>query len=135
MDHFHRLASFTIPPLSIEIPAHGHNVRIPGHNHSVTIPAHTHDLTLPDHTHDIVYGIYEGSRASSVTIKVDNTTVPAAEISSREIDVSGYLSKDEKGKIRRGTWHEIQIVPDQLTRIEANLTAQVFVQSVGGGDY
>ena len=135
MDHFHRLASFTIPPLSIEVPAHGHNVKIPGHNHSVTIPAHTHDLTLPDHTHDIVYGIYEGRRASSVTIKVDGTTVPASEITKREIDVSGYLSKDDAGKIKRGTWHDIEIVPNQLTRIEANLTAQVFVQSVGGGDY
>ena len=135
MDHFHRLASFTIPPLSIEVPAHGHNVKIPGHNHSVTIPAHTHDLTLPDHTHDIVYGIYEGRRASSVTIKVDGTTVPASEITKREIDVSGYLSKDDAGKIKRGTWHDIEIVPNELTRIEANLTAQVFVQSVGGGDY
>ena len=135
MDHFHRLASFTIPPLSIEVPAHGHNVKIPGHNHSVTIPAHTHDLTLPDHTHDIVYGIYEGRRASSVTIKVDGTTVPASEITKREIDVSGYLSKDDAGKIKRGTWHDIEIVPNGLTRIEANLTAQVFVQSVGGGDY
>ena len=135
MDHFHRLASFTIPPLSIEVPAHGHNVRIPGHNHSVTIPAHTHDLTLPDHTHDIVYGIYEGSRASSVTIKVDGTDVPSNQVNNREIDVSAWLSKDSAGRIRRGTWHEIQIVPNQLTRIEANLTAQVFVQSVGGGDY
>lgn len=135
MDHYHRLASFTIPPLEIEIPAHGHNVRIPGHNHTVEIPAHTHDLTLPDHTHDIVYGIYEGGRASSVTIMVDGTAVPTEQVSNREIDVSGWLSKDEKGKIRRGAWHEIQIVPDRLTRIEANLTAQVFVQSVGGGDY
>ena len=49
--------------------------------------------------------------------------------------MSGYLSTDDNGKIRRGAWHEIQIVPDGLTRIEANLTAQVFVQSVGGGDY
>lgn len=135
MDHFHRLASFTIPPLSIEIPAHGHNVKITGHNHSVTIPAHTHDLTLPDHTHGIVYGIYEGGKASSVTIKVDGTAVPATEITKREIDVSGYLSKDDAGKIKRGTWHDIEIVPNKLTRIEANLTAQVFVQSVGGGDY
>ncbi len=135
MDHYHRLASFTIPPLNIEVPAHGHNVRIPGHNHSVTIPAHTHDLTLPDHTHGIVYGIYEGSRAQSVSIVVDGTAVPANVITSREIDVSGYLAKDANGKITRGTWHEIQIVPDRLTRIEANLTAQVFVQAVGGGDY
>ena len=50
-------------------------------------------------------------------------------------DVSGYLSKDDAGKIKRGTWHDIEIVPNKLTRIEANLTAQVFVQSVGGGDY
>lgn len=135
MNHYHRLASFTIPPLEIEVPAHGHNVRIPGHNHSVTIPSHTHDLTLPDHTHGIVYGIYEGSRANSVTIKVDGTDVPSNQVNNREIDVSGWLSKDSAGRIRRGAWHEIQIVPDRLTRIEANLTAQVFVQSVGGGDY
>ena len=135
MNHFHRLASFTIPPLEIEVPAHGHNVRIPGHNHSVDIPAHTHDVTLPEHTHGIVYGIYEGGRASSVTIMVDGAAVPASEVAKTEIDVSAWLSKDDSGRIRRGAWHEIQIVPDALTRIEANLTAQVFVQSVGGGDY
>lgn len=133
MSHYHRLASFTIPPLNIEIPAHGHNVKIPGHSHTVQLPQHTHDVTLPDHTHGIVYGIYEGGRASSVTINVDGESVPVG--SGGEIDVSGYLSKDNNGKIRRGAWHEIQIVPDGLTRIEANLTAQVFVQSVGGGDY
>ena len=135
MDHYHRLASFTIPPLNIEIPAHSHSVVIPGHNHTADIPAHTHDVTLPDHEHGIVYGIYEGGRASNVTINVDGEDIPAADIGSREIDVSAYLSKDANGKIRRGAWHEIQIVPDGLTRIEANLTAQVFVQSVGGGDY
>ena len=135
MNHFHYLASLRIPAFNIELPSHTHNVRLEGHNHSVNIPAHTHDVTLPDHTHGIVYGIYEGGRASNVTINVDGEDIPAAEITSREIDVSGYLSKDDNGKIRRGTWHEIQIVPDGLTRIEANLTAQVFVQSVGGGDY
>ena len=135
MDHFHYFSSLRIPAFDIELPAHTHNVKIAGHNHTVDIPAHTHDITLPDHTHDIVYGIYEGGRASNVTIKVDDETVPASEASSREIDVSGYLSKDDNGKIKRGAWHEIQIVPDKLTRIEANLTAQVFVQSVGGGDY
>ena len=133
MKHWHKLVQFTIPPLEINIPDHGHNVKIPGHNHTVNLPEHTHDLTLPDHTHGIVYGIYEGGRAQSVTINVDGVSVPVG--SGGEIDVSGYLSKDDNGKIRRGAWHEIQIVPDSLTRIEANLTAQVFVQSVGGGDY
>ena len=135
MDHYHYSSTLKLPAFDIELPAHGHNVSIPGHSHTVELPTHTHDVTLPDHTHDIVYGIYDGGRASNVTIRVDGTDVPAGEISSSEIDVSGYLSKDDNGKIRRGAWHEIQIVPDGLTRIEANLTAQVFVQSVGGGDY
>ena len=135
MGHFHRLASFTIPAMTLQIPAHGHNVKIPGHSHSVGIPSHTHTITLQDHTHAIEYGIYEGGRARSVTIRVDGTEVPASEITKREIDVAQWLSKDGNGRIRRGTWHEIEIVPDNLTRIEANLTAQVFVQSVGGGDY
>lgn len=135
MNHYHYISSIRIPAFDIELPAHTHNVKIAGHNHTVDIPAHTHDITLPDHTHDIVYGIYEGGRASRVTINVDGEDVPASETDSREIDVSGYLSKDDNGKIKRGAWHEIQIVPDKLTRIEANLTAQVFVQSVGGGDY
>lgn len=135
MDHFHYFKSLKIPSFDIEIPAHSHSVVIPGHNHTADIPAHTHDVTLPDHEHGIVYGIYEGGRASNVTINVDGEDIPAADIGSREIDVSAYLSKDANGKIRRGAWHEIQIVPDGLTRIEANLTAQVFVQSVGGGDY
>lgn len=133
--HYHKLVSITIPPLTVNVPDHGHNVRIPGHSHSVSIPSHTHSVTIPDHTHDIVYGIFEGTTARSVTILVDGNAVPASEISKREIDVSPWLAKDENGKITRNSWHEIQIVPDQLTRIEANLFAQVFIQSVGGGDY
>ena len=120
---------------SVTIPDHSHSVTIPDHSHSVTIPSHSHSVAIPDHTHDIVYGIYEGGTAQSVTIKVDGNTVPASELNSREIDVSGYLTKDTNGKITRNSWHEIQIIPNQLTRIEANLFAQCFIQSVGGGDY
>ena len=45
------------------------------------------------------------------------------------------MSADEDGRIQRGQWHVIELVPDQLTRIEANLYAQCFIQSLGGGDY
>ena len=133
--HYHQIYSITIPPLSVEVPDHGHNVRIPGHNHTVEIPSHTHTLTLPDHTHGITYGIFEGTAAREVTIRVDGNVVPETAISGREVDVSGYLTKNEDGKIIRNMWHVIEIVPDRLTRIEANLFAQVFIQSVGGGDY
>lgn len=142
MRHFHNFSHMhnvvcvmDIPAQEISIPAHNHVFETSSHTHSVSIEAHTHDLTLADHTHEIVYGIYEGNTASSVTLKVDGNTVPASEIKSDEMDIVGYLAKDEEGKITRGTWHEIEIVPNGLTRIEANLFVQAFVQSVGGGDF
>lgn len=135
-NHYHLVnVAVTIPAQDITIPAHSHVFETSDHTHSVSIEAHTHDLTLADHTHEIVYGIYEGNTASSVTLKVDGNTVPASEIKSDEMDIVGYLAKDEDGKITRGTWHEIEIVPNGLTRIEANLFVQAFVQSVGGGNY
>lgn len=134
--HSHNVvAVVNIPAQDITIPAHSHVFETSDHTHSVSIEAHTHDFTLADHTHEIVYGIYEGGTASSVTLKVDGNTVPASAIKSDEMDIVAYLAKDEDGKITRGTWHEIEIVPNGLTRIEANLFVQAFVQSVGGGDY
>lgn len=134
--HSHNVvAVVNIPAQDITIPAHSHVFETSDHTHSVSIEAHTHDFTLADHTHEIVYGIYEGGTANSVTLKVDGNTVPASAIKSDEMDIVAYLAKDEDGKITRGTWHEIEIVPNGLTRIEANLFVQAFVQSVGGGDY
>lgn len=122
-------------PGTSEVNDHSHT--IPDHYHEVhvgiTIPALT--VNIPSHTHGLNYGIYEGGHASTITVKVDGTTVPAASISNNEVDVVNWMDKDEDGKITRGTWHEIQLIPDALTRIEANLFAQCFVQSQGGGDY
>lgn len=121
-------------PGTSEVQNHTHSM---SHRHefifSMTIPALS--VQMRAHTHNITYGIYEGGHAESITVKVDGTTVPAADITGDELDVVSYMDKDQDGKITRGTWHTIELVPDQLTRIEANLFAQVFVQSVGGGDY
>ena len=134
--HAHKVEfSINVPGFTVDIPAHTHNVKIPGHNHRVSISAHTHELTLPDHTHDITYGIFEGTTARSVRLLVDGTEVPSEAISKRELDISAYLEKDEDGKITRSAWHTVELVPDKLTRIEANLFAQTFIQSTGGGDY
>lgn len=130
-DHSHNIShthQFTAPP-------HTHDLDLPPHSHTVRIEPHRHDVTFEDHVHAIIYGIYEGGRASIVTIKVDGNTVPSASVSANGMDVVPWLAKDSDGKITRGTWHEIQIVPNALTRIEANLFAQIFVQSRGGGDY
>ncbi len=136
MNHYHSVVvSLTIPAQDVTVPAHSHVFETTAHTHTVSIPEHDHTLTLEDHTHDIVYGIYEGETCESVTIKVDGNQVPANVLDGSELDIVAYLAKDEDGKITRGAWHEIEIVPSSLTRIEANIFVQSFVQSVGGGDY
>lgn len=132
--HYHNVVvAYTIPAISIDIPAHSHVFETEAHTHSVSIPAHQHGLTLGNHTHEILHGIYEGATATGVTLKVDGSAVPAS--TGDEMDIVAYLAKDENGKIMRGTWHEIELVPNGLTRIEASLFVQAFIQSVGGGDY
>ena len=56
-------------------------------------------------------------------------------IRDTEVNIIPYLSKDGGGKIQRGTWHEVEIVPNRLTRINASIFIQLFTQSRGGGDF
>ena len=124
-DHVHRfwhlhnvVATVNIPPMGFELEGHRHTV------------------TLPDHTHELEYGVYEGKRADTLSLVIDGEEVPAEAIGdARELDVAKYLKKNDDGKVTRSTWHEIEFVPDQLTRITADLFFQVFIQSRGAGDY
>lgn len=132
-NHWHRVTgSVTIPEITISIPSHSHTVEIPSHSHS---------LTLPDHQHDIVYGIYEGGVAKGMSISVDGNEIPADRLLDgngypvAELDVVAYMATDNDGRITRGTWHEIDLTPDSLTRIEAFLFVQTFVRSYSGGEY
>lgn len=119
----------------VSIPNHTHDVSIPNHTHSVTIPDHTHDFTLPNHTHEIHHGIYKlNSTPSRVTIKVDGNTIPYTSTSGNSIDIVPYLQVDDSGKVTRG-WHEIEITPNGLGRINAQVTTQFFMQSRGGGSF
>ncbi|MEK3950300.1 phage tail spike protein [Paenibacillus sp. FSL H7-0703] len=124
-DHSHR----------VTIPGHSHRVTIPGHNHTVEIPEHSHDINLPDHTHEIEYGIYEGPQPNNVSITVDGNAVQISGTSGNDINIIPYLSKDGDGRVSRGNWHEIQIAPNSLGRVVANVVTQLFVQSRGGGNY
>ena len=100
--------------------------------HTHRVNAHTH--TVKDHTHALEFGIYEGQRATKATIKVDGNEVPATS-GYDNIDIVAYLSKDDAGKIRRGTWHTVEILPDTMSRIVGSVFAQTFCNSRGGGDY
>ena len=144
--HSHNVvAVVNIPEQSITIPSHRHTVTIDDHTHDVTIDDHSHDVTIDPHSHDvtiephthgIVHGIYEGGTASEISIVVDGVavlghTAPTVD----ELDIVAWLEKDAEGRITRGTWHTIELVPNRLTRIEASLFVQTFVQSIGGGNY
>lgn len=123
-------------------PAHthrisGHTHRVDSHTHRVsahthTVPAHTH--TVQNHTHAIQFGIYEGQRASRATIRVDGNVLPA-QSGYDNIDIVAYLSKDDSGKIQRGTWHTVEVLPDTMSRIVGAVFSQTFCNSRGGGDY
>ena len=125
----------THPSHTHRISAHTHEV----YDHTHTVRAHTHTVkdhthTVKDHTHAIEFGIYEGQRASKATIKVDGKEIPAPS-SYSNIDIVEYLATDSNGKIRRNSWHSIEILPDNMSRIVGAVFAQTFCNSRGGGDY
>ncbi len=124
--------------------AHAHDMpHVHDIQHEHVIPSmwfdlepHRHSVKIPEHTHDIEYGIYTGSRAKTVTIKVDGKEIPAEDLGNeKEIDIAKYMSANADGRVTRSTWHKVSFVPDALTRITANLFFQVFIQSRGAGDY
>ena len=118
----------------VNIPNHIHNVEIPDHTHNVNIPNHVHSLNLPEHTHDLEFGIYQGATADMVTIKVDGKTIPVSQ-PGQDINIINYLGVDAGGKVQRNTWHTVEIIPNQMTRVVANIFMQIFTNSRGGGDY
>jgi phage minor structural protein len=120
---------------TVSIPNHSHDFSVPNHSHSVTVPSHTHDFSIPNHTHDIQHGIYKLAQLPSfVSIKVDGNTVPYTATSGENIDLIPYLAIDTSGMVVRG-WHTIEITPNDLGRITAQITTQFFIQSRGGGNY
>lgn len=125
----------THPAHTHKISAHTHRVDAHTHrvsDHTHTVPAHTH--TVQNHTHAIQFGIYEGQRASRATIRVDGNVLPA-QSGYDNIDIVEYLSKDDSGKIQRGTWHTVEVLPDTMSRIVGAVFSQTFCNSRGGGDY
>lgn len=120
---------------TVNIPVHSHEFSIPNHTHEVTIPNHTHEIELPNHTHNVKHEIVElDTLPTKVTIKVDGNVVPYTDINGDRINLIPYLAKDSDGRILRGR-HEVEILPNGLARIEADLILRVFIQSQLGGVY
>lgn len=132
-EHTHTV---TIPPHTHDIHSHSHFI---DHEHIVVLPEHTHEMdhthVIPSHTHEIEYGIFHGPTPTEVTVKVDGNIIPGLGTSVDGLDITPYMSKDESGKIERGKWHTVEIIPNTLGRIVASVVIQLFVQSRGGGNY
>lgn len=126
--HIHPSHTHTLSAHTHTVSSHTH--RVSAHTH--TVAAHTH--TVQNHTHELEFGIYEGQRASSATIKVDGKEIPSPAAYSN-IDIVEYLSTDDSGKIRRNAWHTIEILPNSMSRVVGAVFAQTFCNSRGGGDY
>ncbi|EEL77680.1 phage tail protein [Bacillus cereus] len=139
---------------AVLIPSHSHSFQTPNHVHQITLNDHVHqivlndhvhqielkdhihEIILPDHFHDILHGIFKLSeKPSKVLIKVDGNIVPVESVSADNINLIPYLSKDSGGKVERGKWHTIEIFPDKLGRVNANIISRLFIQSRVGGTF
>lgn len=123
MSHTHR----------VSIPSHSHSFSVGAHTHSVSIPAHTHSVSIPDHTHGIEQGIFEFGGASGATIWV-NGKEKGAMGTDHDVDLTEWLLNDD-GKIDRGRWHKVEVVPNDLAYVTIDIYIQGFVQSRGGSTY
>lgn len=113
----------------IELEDHSHSVSFGSHSHSVNIPSHTHTVTIPAHDHTITPGIYRFGSPKQLSIYVNGVFRQSVDGTSVEADITDWLVKD--GKIPRGTWHEIEVRPNDLAYIMIDMYVQGFVQSRG----
>ena len=112
---------------------HTHNFTLPSHTHNFNVPSHTHSVNIPTHTHNIEAGIFRFGSPSSFTIGVNGETRATFTETQAEINITDYLVGDD-GKIARGSWQTIDILPNDLAYISVDMYVQGFIQSRGGSN-
>ncbi|MGE1052290.1 phage tail spike protein [Bacillus sp. GFa4/2] len=121
---------------NFEVSPHTHEFQLDPHKHDFQMDDHSHTVTIAPHIHEINHGIYKLSeKPSKVTIKVDGNSLPMDNTSGDNIDLIPFLSKGEDGKIDRGRWHVVELLPDKLGRINANVISRLFIGSTIGGNF
>lgn len=121
---------------NVEVAPHTHEFQLDPHKHDFQMDDHSHTVTIAPHIHEINHGIYKLSeKPTKVTIKVDGISLPMDGTSGDNIDLIPFLSKGEDGKIDRGRWHVVELLPDKLGRINANVISRLFIGSTIGGNF
>jgi phage minor structural protein len=126
--HTHTV-SITAHTHTVSVPAHTHTVNVPAHTHTVSIKAHSHNVTVPAHNHNITPGIYTFGNPTTMQIYVNGQYKTIFNGRDAEIDLTAYLISN--GKIPRGTWHSVEIRPNDLAYVNIDMFLQGFVQSRG----
>ena len=121
----------THPEHTHTVQDHSHSVTVPSHSHNVTIPAHSHDVTIPAHGHEITPGIYFYGSPKTFGVYVNGTKRLTINGTDAEIDLTNYLTDADTAMIPRGTWHSVEIRPDDLAYVSMDMYVQGFVQSRG----
>lgn len=127
--HTHKFERVTSHKHEVVIPSHTHRVSFDSHSHSVSIPSHNHTVTIPAHDHTVTPGIYRFGSPQQLSIYVNGVFRQSVSGTSLEVDITDWLVED--GKIPRGTWHEIEVRPNDLAYIMIDMYVQGFVQSRG----
>lgn len=119
----------------VNIDPHRHTVPIKPHKHQIKLPKHKHQIEIPEHEHEITAGIFRFGAPKSFKVLVNNEEKASFAINSEEvnngIDLTDYLIDENTGKISRGSWQSLEILPDDLAYIKVSLMVQGFVQSRG----
>ncbi|MBX4147497.1 phage tail protein [Paenibacillus lautus] len=104
----------------ISLGSHTHGITVPSHSHSISMPSHSHQISMPSHSHEIVYGIYEGTYATSVQVIIDGVMRDGTMYGSdRTIDITRWITTPG--------WHTIELTSSQMGRINASIYIKSFV--------
>lgn len=85
---------------------------------------HNHTVTIPDHTHELIFGIYESTAPTDITITIDGQNVtdnlggPFNE-NKTDLDLSPFITSTG--------WHTLELGSATLGRLNASLFIQVFM--------
>lgn len=104
------------------------------HKHNVTFTKHSHEFTTPEHSHPIEYGIFYASENPTSAMVYVNGSYVFSIGTSYEGDITQYLIGND-GKIPRGRYINLKVVPNALARITISSAPQAFIQSKTGGRY
>ena len=121
----------THPEHTHTVPEHTHGFSVPSHTHNVSIPAHSHNVTIPAHEHDIKPGIFFFGSPKSFDVYVNGTKKLTIQGNDAEIDLTEFLTDEDTAMIPRGSWHSVEIRPNDIAYVSIDMYVQGFVQSRG----